>query len=136
MEEKFVAKNLDEAVDHLISNLVLTDENIKFLEKYKDDERGFVGQIHHFYGMNLRNDWGLWWQKDWVEKYGTEKPPLVQWFNDHEIYHADDMSGIITTTLHRKYFNQPINLEQQIAVYHKHWLKYVGKKNPMEATDE
>jgi hypothetical protein len=41
------------------------------------------------------------------------------------------MSGIILTSVHRTYFNKPIELDTQIEGYHKYWLKECGKINPL-----
>jgi hypothetical protein len=61
-------------------------------------------------GMGMRNSWGLW--------HGSK---LAQWFYRHQIYHADDMSGIIMDSYKRTKNGEPIELKEQIAKYHKHW---------------
>lgn len=118
---KFQPKTLDEAVEFVVKAISTQPDSKEFIEKCKDDESKFLGSLHHGYGTALRNEWGLWKGSD-----------LSKWFNEKEIYHADDMSGIILTTVFRKYFNLPINLEDQIKKYHKHWLKTVGRINPNE----
>jgi hypothetical protein len=132
MRADFQPIDLDDAVNHIIGCIKNSDQSIEFLQQYENDERGFLGQLHMFYGRGLRNEWYLWWFKD--HKYDTwpdKKPSIVQWFNDHQIYHADDMSGIILTTVYRRYFDKPIELEKQIERYHKHWLRQCGTINPM-----
>ena len=83
-------------------------------------EQEFGGKTHHGFGTNIRNSWKLWWQKNWDE----EKPKIVQYFNDLDIYHADDMSGIIMDSFHRKTTGKEIDLEGQIEKHKKHWKEY------------
>lgn len=126
----FQPKDLDDAIDFILSKF--EKESVDFLREYENDERGFLGQIHHFFGQNIRNDWYLWWWKD--HKYDTwpdKKPEIVDWFNRHEIYHADDMSGIILTSVHRRFFSKDLELNEQIKKYHNHWLRQCGTINPM-----
>lgn len=66
-------------------------------------------------GMGMRNSWGLW--------NGSK---LAQWFYRHQIYHADDMSGIIMDSYNRTKRGEPIELKEQIVKYHKHWEKAYG----------
>ena len=63
----------------------------------------------------IRNEWKLW-----------EGGKLAQWFYTKEIYHADDMSGIIVDSYEKTIKNESIDLEDQIKFYHKHWEKCVG----------
>ena len=74
------------------------------------DEDKAMAMVHHSLGMNLRNTLGLWHD-------GTSVP----WFNKQGIYHADDMSGIILTSLHRKHNDIDIALDEQIKIYRDHW---------------
>ncbi len=97
----------------------------------KSIPRENMGLFHFTIGMNIRNSWYLWWHEDHgYPNWPSEKPEIIKYFNSIEIYHADDMSGIIFTTVFRKYYNKPIDLESQIKVYHEHWLKYCGNINP------
>ena len=68
--------------------------------------------------MWVRNNWGLW--------SGGE---LAQWFYAHQIYHADDMSGIINESYERRINSKPLELDLQIQKYHKHWEKCYGKNH-------
>ena len=72
-----------------------------------------IAKVHLTSGMNMRNNWNLW---------GENK--LTKWFNNMGVYHADDMSGIIYTSLHRKLNNKDIDIEGQIEEYRKHWKKF------------
>jgi len=46
-----------------------------------------------------------------------------------EIYHADDMSGIILTSVYRSFFGLSLDIESQIKPYHEYWIKYSGNIN-------
>lgn len=85
------------------------DEAIEYLVKA---QTGGFGTIN---GMAIRNSWGLW--------SGSE---LAQWFYTKNIYHADDMSGIISDSYQRHIKGEPRELDKQIEKYHKHWEKYYG----------
>jgi hypothetical protein len=132
MNNSFQPENLEHAVDYLLSKISDTEDSIKSLEGFYDNERGFISAIHFSIGLNIRNAWFLWWHDDHgYPAWPSEKPDIVKYFNSIEIYHADDMSGIILTTVFRRYYNKPIDLESQIKVYHDHWLASCGNINPM-----
>ena len=100
-------KNLDEALDTIIRDT--PKEN---LDKFRDTEEKRAGaMVHHAGGMNMRNSWNLW----------DNKSPMAKWFHSIGIWHADDMSGIIFDSLHRKLNNEPLDLEGQVKVYHDYW---------------
>ena len=46
---------------------------------------------------------------------------LQKWFKERGIHHADDMSGIILTSFHRRFYRKEIELEEQIAKYQEYW---------------
>jgi len=91
------------------------DPKDSFSDWIKLDEDSALSQSHHGFGTWLRNTLGLW----------HDGPP-VKYFNDLGIYHADDMSGIILTSLHRKFNNKDINLDEQV----KHYIEYWEKVDP------
>ncbi len=93
-----IPKDLDEALKILIQKL--EPEEIEIIKK-----NGIAG-CHFTLGRCLRNKWNLW-----------HKSILAKWFNKHEIWHADDMSGIILESLYRVLNNKPIDLEQQVQIY-------------------
>lgn len=107
-----IPNNLDEAIEFLTN-----DANKEFVEEAGDEET-FVSELHMFFGMNLRNMWGLW-----------KGSPLKTWFNERGIYHADDMSGIILTSCYRKFKGLEIDLDSQIKKYRDHWDKVDPKVN-------
>jgi hypothetical protein len=68
--------------------------------------------LHFTVGMGIRNEWGLW----------DQTAPLNRWFRENlKLGHADDMSGIILTSLGRRLRGEPLNLEEQVKIYQKHW---------------
>ena len=106
-----VPKNLDEAIEIIIKDNCENDDFFKVLKMSEDQA---IGTLHFTTGMNLRNTWGLW----------SEESPLYKYFKNLGIFHADDMSGIILTSVHRKMNNKPIKLEEQIKYYQDYWKKY------------
>jgi len=76
----------------------------------KLDEKSALAQIHSTFGMWIRNEWGLW-----------ADSKLAQWFKSKGISHADDMSGIILTSYHRKLNKKEIKLIEQIECYRNDW---------------
>lgn len=112
-------RNLDECMDWVKSHVIGNSPNgeDEFNEWVADSEDKAM-RIHHGYGTFIRNTFKLW-----------QDGPAVPWFNEHGIYHADDMSGIIFTSLHRRENGIDINLEEQIKKYRAHWEKYDPKVN-------
>jgi len=111
-KNKPIPKNLKEAITYLF------DENKEFIDKITKHEDDFIAKSHHNVGQQIRNDWGLW--------NGSE---LQTWFKEQGIHHADDMSGIILTSFHRKINGKEINLEKQIENCRKYWDKVDPKVN-------
>ena len=67
---------------------------------------------HHGFGTMVRNTLGLW-----------HDGSMVPFFNELGITHADDMSGIILTSYHRKKNNKDIDLDGQVKKYLDFWEK-------------
>ncbi len=65
-----------------------------------------IATYHHTFGRQLRNDWELW-------SHG----PLYREFDSIGIFHADDMSSILLTTLHRILNHEPVKLREQVRYY-------------------
>lgn len=78
--------------------------------KFPDTEEFFGFWLHHQLGQWLRNNWGLW--------HGSQ---LRDWFNEHDIWHADDMSGIILDSFKRRLNGEAIKLDEQINHYQEFW---------------
>lgn len=107
----YIPKNLDEAVAELDKDF--PDSLKTEIRKMTEDE--FSARYHMGTGMWMRNNWSLW---------GGSR--LSRYFNKLEIYHPDDMSGIILDSFHRSLTNQPIELEKQVEYYKLYWI--VSKK--------
>jgi hypothetical protein len=106
-------RNLDECMQWVKSHMCSSEKGDEyFKECLLKSEADAMIMIHHGYGMFIRNTLQLW-----------HSGPAVAWFNSQGIFHADDMSGIIFTSLHRKENNLEINLDEQISRYRKHWEK-------------
>ena len=66
---------------------------------------------HHGVGRFLRNTWKLW----------DADSDLSRFFHSIGIYHPDDMSGIILTTLRRILNKQPVKLADQVKKHQAYW---------------
>lgn len=104
--------NLEEAMYFVIHDC--PSEQFDEFKKWASlDEKDAVCNVHLAGGMKLRNTLELWHDND-----------LTKWFNSIGIVHADDMSGIIFTSTHRKLNQKEIELNKQIKVYQDHWKQY------------
>lgn len=56
MDYNFKPKDLDDALQHLLA----FDEIVNVLNKYGNDEPGFLSELHFSLGMDIRNSWKLW----------------------------------------------------------------------------
>jgi len=101
-------KNLDEVLE-MLEKRTLQKELKEWAKKKEDDA---CNSIHFHGGMALRNELGLWGKNE-----------LTKWFNSMGIFHADDMSGIIFTSLYRKLNNKDRDIDGQIKIYQDHWKK-------------
>jgi len=100
-------KNLNECFEY-IDNL-----NMKDLDDFLNlSEKEAIVGTHFGFGMWLRNNLGLWTDNE-----------LTKWFNQHNIHHADDMSGIIITSYHRHKNGKDIKLQEQIDHYVQFWIE-------------
>lgn len=113
---------LEEAIELLKSFYGQHLDKIKAMS-----EREFLASSHFMSGMFIRNSWNLWWyaghpyeDKGWSK----DQPKLNKWFESIGITHADDMSGILLTCLHRHLSGVDYNLDEQVAKYQAHWKKH------------
>ena len=107
-DDNRVPKDLTEAVEHLEETL---DDVERAVVMRMSDERDMC-LYHHGSGTSMRNGWGLW--------TGSR---LKDWFNAQGIYHADDMSGIIMTSLWRHMHGVAVDVAGQVAYYQAYWRK-------------
>ena len=118
--ENILPNDLNEAIEILKT---FYSKSIDEIKSMTEDE--FGSSVHFGAGMFIRNSWCLWWYEGHnYQNWPKEKPKLIDYFNSIKIVHADDMSGIIMTSLYRSIKGLDINLDKQIKVYHKHWKKY------------
>ncbi len=132
-------KDLDDAF-RILKDIMSSTSTSSFKDTLEENA---MAMTHFGIGMYLRNNWYLWWHKDNlpkedkpIEDYPMEKPEIVKYFNDKlAIFHADDMSGIIIQSFHRHLNGVPLNLEEQVKVYHKHW-EDIAKENFTDEDNE
>ena len=111
-------RNLDECMNWVKGHMSSGPDGDEELKKWLLMPEDEAMMLHHGYGTFIRNTLKLW-----------HDGPAVKWFNEHGIYHADDMSGIIFTSLHRRENGVDVNLEEQISMYRKHWERFDPKVN-------
>lgn len=56
---------------------------------------------------------------------------LADWFHRINIFHPEDMVGILLTTLWRDLHGVEWDVESQAAKIHDYWVKKVGRPNPL-----
>lgn len=98
-------KNLTEVLDYLVA--IISDEAKTHIIAHDSSH------YHFGIGMWMRNNWGLW----------DKESDLHKWFNSIGIWHADDMSGIILTSLKRRLLGQPLGVEDQVRYYQAYWAR-------------
>jgi hypothetical protein len=124
-ETKFIPGSLEEAIDYLISR---NDEK-SLAEIKKMNENQFMGAVHFGMGMAIRNEWYLWWHAiKGREGVPEQIPGVVAELEKYNIFHGDDISGIILTSTYRKIMGLDRDLEGQVAHYIEHW-KRAGYEN-------
>jgi len=111
-------RNLNECMDWVKSHMCSGEEGDEELKKWLAKSENDAMMIHHGYGTFIRNTFKLW-----------TDGPAVSWFNNHGIYHADDMSGIIFTSLYRRENGIDIDLEGQIKRYRDFWEEHAPQIN-------
>lgn len=104
-------KNLNEAINYF-ENKWSNEEKTEFV---KDSLRN----AHFTVGSWIRNNW----------IHGQRDTSLVHYFNSLGIYHPDDISSIILTSLYRKLNNLPIELDKQIETYKSYWKPIIDCEN-------
>lgn len=102
-------QTFEAAIDHLMSLVNKNREEVE--ELVAEGELAFVGQTHMVMGRWVRNEWGLW----------GKQGGLYEHFIDLGLGHADDMSGILMTTLYRRLADQPDDIRAQVNGYKQFW---------------
>jgi len=96
--------NLETAMEFL-------SKQVGFKTWLKESEEEATIGYHHTLGREIRNGMELW----------NEESPMSKWFHYIGIYHADDMSSLILTSLHRKYNNNIIDVKGQLKKHIGYW---------------
>ena len=112
--KKEIPPTLDSAIEFLYTNL--SEKELKFIKSNDHSS------IHHFGGMQLRNDWNLWNTKSALNKDIQKRFGLM---------HGDDCSGLIFTGLWAKVKGENVNdaLNNVAESYINHWKR--SGVNPM-----
>jgi hypothetical protein len=118
----YIPVTLNEAIDLIYATL---DEKEK---AYLTQDDALAG-LHHSFGMDLRNGWGLW------EK---QSPIVKDVQNKFSIFaHADDISGLILAGVvaQIKGLDVSSELNKTAESYARHWKKYgIDPKTGKETT--
>lgn len=111
--------NLEEAVETYLDHY-RNAHDMRTIIDHTEDE--FSAYAHHASGQFIRNSWFLWWHEGHpYSSWPASKPPIVGFFNELGIYHADDISGIIITSAYRKVNGKEIDLSGQVEHYKAFW---------------
>lgn len=100
----YIPVDIEDACRYLDSQW---SDSLKTYVRDSLDERSFIGMTHFSTGMYIRNNWGLW-------KGGTQ---LAQFFLSQEIYHPDDMSGVILTAFYRYLKHEDLAIDSILEQY-------------------
>lgn len=95
----YIPKDLEDCFRQI--DMFWDDSTKNQVKLWTEDE--FSARAHLGFGMWMRNNWQLW---------GGSR--LSKYFNDHEVYHPDNMSGMILRGYHRYLMGQAPRLEDQI----------------------
>lgn len=101
IEGTYIPKDLDEAIDSLDSFIPQEDKRYIADSLSLDD---FIGDAHMGVGLWMRNEWCLW--------SGSR---LSHYFNNLNVFHPDDMSGIILAAYYKtKIQGLPFQLNDEL----------------------
>lgn len=103
----YIPKDLNDALSELQKML-----HPDLVEEITHGSESDMIKYHFGLGMWIRNNWALW-----------KGSRISRYFNELEIYHPDDMSGIILDSFWTQLNGKPIGLEAQIGKYKTYWEK-------------
>jgi len=110
----YIPKNLEEAIVQL--DIIFSDSTKNEIINMPEED--------FKYGTHMST--GRWIRNAWVFRGERE---LGKYFNNLEIYHPDDMSGIILTSYYRHLHNQDLRVEEQVEHYKEFWRKQEEHNN-------
>jgi len=111
VSKDWVPQNIEECFKRL--DEILPD-SVKINMKTIPESKMVI--YHRGLGTHLRNTWALW-----------RGGKLAKYFNKMEIFHPDDMSGIILTSYWRKLNGRPIDIKNQVKYYKAYWERQENK---------
>lgn len=106
-----IPNNLEEALDILESNL---DQDSREIVK-----TGAKGQLHFGAGMEIRNAWGLWY----------DKTPISKWFIEQGVHHADDKSACLFDALKARLTGKFFDINKEAKYYRRYWEESAKREN-------
>lgn len=124
-----VPSTIEDAVDRLIAGM--DDDEILAV---RDGSASSPGQLHHFAGRSLRNQWSLW---------AEDTPLLRDAVFTYRIGHADDISSLILNWTFAKARGEDFDPIAFCKKFHEHWkrcgttsIKAGGYKGPLPEDKE
>jgi hypothetical protein len=112
-------KNVDEAILYFQQKWTNAELN-SFKNK---SEKDAVTDLHFGTGQWIRNSW----------VYGNRDTALTNYFHSLGVYHPDDISAIILTSLHRSLNKKDIELNLQIEHHKAYWKVITECKEKQKA---
>jgi hypothetical protein len=115
-----VVEVLPVELESILEDMVATLQKVRpevYEEYFVNGTEDKLVELHHGYGTYLRNHYKLWGLED-------KAPPIVNFFNSLGIWHADDMSGILITSLYRWLQAQEVKLYEQVQFYKDYWAMF------------
>ncbi len=117
----YIPRDLDEAIEYFECNW--SDSS---LTEFKNkEEREAVTPLHFGTGLYIRNNWGLW----------SGRSDLAKYFSKLGVFHADDRSGIILTSLYRHVNNKEIRLNEQVEFCKAYWARSEKREFERKVTE-
>lgn len=112
-------KNIEESIAYFEKKWTDNEKNV-FKNKNEADA---VTELHMTVGMWIRNSW-----------IRNENDSLVDQFHKIGVFHPEDISTIILTSLHRKLNHKEIKLDEQAQKYIEYWKQIMAKNEKSKKT--
>lgn len=112
-------RNLEESVLYFQQKWTKTQ-----LDEFKNTAEDNAVTEHHF-------GTGSWIRNNWI--HGDRDTTLTNYFHSLGIFHPDDISSIILTSLHRTLNQRDIQLNKQVEKYKAYWGPIIDCKQKQKA---